>query len=200
MSRGASWCGFQSASSRPLSRQLGRGWRAHRRPSLAGGSVRGRLEDDDRFHRDGLGVSAEALALRLRPTRMSSSRRSSAWMHGAPCTPPTHRVGARALLGQPRVAEHRIRRHSALPPMKRRPVDPQDAAHHGDGIVRLLRGDQRVGLAYRPSSAKKTALFARSPAPSANVTFSSRSRRSSPRSSLEVPPGAHCAAFSSLSP
>ena len=34
------------------------------------------------------------------------------------------------------------------------------AAHHGDGIVRLLRGDRRVRLAYRPSSslAKKTDL------------------------------------------
>jgi hypothetical protein len=47
------------------------------------------------------------------------------------------------------------------PVMESGAADAQHAAHHGDGKVRLLRGDQRVRLAYRPSSsfAKKTAAF-----------------------------------------
>ena len=60
---------------------------------------------------------------------------------------------------KPRVLQHPIRRGTALPVIKPGAVDLQHAAHHGDGIARLLRGDERVALAYRPSSsfAKKTA-------------------------------------------
>ena len=63
------------------------------------------------------------------------------------------------LLGQPRVTQRPVRRRAALPVLKHGPTHPEHPAHHGDGKVRLLRGDERVHLAYRPSSslAKKTA-------------------------------------------
>ena len=82
------------------------------------------------------------------------------------------------LLGQPRVRERPIRRRATLPVMKASPADAEHAAHHGDGIVRLLRGDQRVRLAYRPSSslAKKTAAFRKISRSIRSVAFSSRNR------------------------
>ena len=82
------------------------------------------------------------------------------------------------LLGQPRVRERPIGRRPALPVMKAGPADLEHAAHHGDGIVRLLRGDQRVRLAYRPSSslAKKTAAFRKISRSIRSFAFSSRSR------------------------
>ena len=85
--------------------------------------------------------------------------------------------------------------------MKAGAADPEDAAHHGDGKVRLLRGDQRVRLAYRPSFslAKKTAAFRKISRSIRNFAFSSRNRASSSRSSLERPPGrSPGASFSSL--
>ena len=65
----------------------------------------------------------------------------------------------------------------------------------------LLRGDERVALAYRPSSslAKKTA-FREISRSIRSVAFSSRNRASSSRSSPESPPGrSPFAAFSSFS-
>jgi hypothetical protein len=49
----------------------------------------------------------------------------------------------------------------------------------GDGIVALLRGDERVRLAYRPSSslAKKTAAFRRISRSIRSFALSSRSRQ-----------------------
>ena len=69
------------------------------------------------------------------------------------------------------------RRRPALPVMKASPADAEYAAHHGDGIVRLLCGDQRVRLAYRPSSslAKKTA-FRKISRSIRSFAFSSRNR------------------------
>ena len=106
------------------------------------------------------------------------------------------------LLGQPRIRERPIRRRATLPVMKASPADAQHAAHHSDGIVRLLRGDQRVRLAYRPSSslAKKTAAFRKISRSIRSFAFSSRSRASSSRSSPESPPGrSPRSAFSSFS-
>jgi hypothetical protein len=53
--------------------------------------------------------------------------------------------------------------------VERGAVDAEHAAHRGDGIIRLLRGDERKRFAYRPSLsfAKKTAALPGSPAPSA---------------------------------
>src|SRR5580698_5598310 len=86
--------------------------------------------------------------------------------------------------------------------MKPGPAHLQHPTHHGDGIVRLLRGDQRVALVYRPSSslAKKTAAFRKISRSIRNVAFSSRNRWSCSRSSPESPPGrSPREAFSSLS-
>ena len=141
-------------------------------------------------------------ATRLRPTRIPCSMRSSAWILGAPVHASAVLVDLLDLLGQPRVAERPVRRRPALPVMKAGPADPEHAAHHGDGIVRLLRGDQRVRLAYRPSSslAKKTAAFRKISRSIRNVAFSSRNRASSSRSSPDSPPGrSPREAFSSLS-
>src|SRR5579863_2092409 len=75
--------------------------------------------------------------------------------------------------------------------MKRGAVDVEDPAHDRDGIVDLLRSDERVDLVYRPSSsfAKKTAAFRRISRSIRNLAFSSRNRLSSDRSSLLRPPG-----------
>jgi hypothetical protein len=66
-------------------------------------------------------------------------------------------------LAQLSVRQGAIRRRSALPVMKAGAVHREHAAHHGDGIVGLLRGDEREHLAYRPSLsfAKKTVAFER---------------------------------------
>jgi hypothetical protein len=66
----------------------------------------------------------------------------------------------------------------------------EQPAHHGDGKARLLRGDEREHLAYRPSLsfAKKTAAFERISRSIRSLAFSSRSRLSSSRSSWLRPP------------
>src|SRR4051794_15301295 len=91
-------------------------------------------------------------ATRLRPTWISYSSASSAWILGDAVHAPALLMDQLDLLGQPRVTQSPIRRRAALPVVKRRAIHPQHLAHHGDGIVRLLRGDERVRLAYRPSS------------------------------------------------
>ena len=100
-------------------------------------------------------------------------------------------VNALDLVGQPRVGQRPVRGRPALPVMKPRAADCQHATHHGDGKVRLLRGDQRVALAYRPSSslAKKTAAFRRISRSNRSVAFSSRSRPSSSRLIAAQAPG-----------
>lgn len=67
------------------------------------------------------------------------------------------------LLGQPSILERAIGRRPALPVMQAGAVHAEHATHHSDGIVGLLRGDEREHLAYRPSLsvAKKTAAFER---------------------------------------
>jgi hypothetical protein len=89
------------------------------------------------------------------------------------------------LLGQPRVLKRAIGRRATLPVVKPSPAHTQHAAQHGDGIAALLRGDKREPLAYRPSSslAKKTAAFRRISRSTRSLTFSSRSRCNSSRSS-----------------
>jgi len=81
-------------------------------------------------------------------------------------------------LGQPRVLQRAVRRRPTLPVVKSGPAHPEHAAHHGDGKVRLLRSDERVHLAYRPSSslAKKTAAFRRISRSIRSFAFSSRNR------------------------
>jgi hypothetical protein len=66
-------------------------------------------------------------------------------------------------LRQPSILERAIGRRTALPVMKAGAVHSEHAAHHSNGKVGLLRGDEREQLAYRPSLslAKKTAAFAR---------------------------------------
>ena len=83
-------------------------------------------------------------------------------------------------LSQPRVLKRPVRRGATLPVVKPSPAHTQHAAHHGDGIVALLRGDQRVRLVYRPSSslAKKTAAFRRISRSIRSFAFSSRNRPS----------------------
>src|SRR5829696_6698170 len=95
------------------------------------------------------------------------------------------------LLGQPSIGQGAIGRWPALPIVEAGAVDAEHAAHHGDGIVGLLRGDERERLAYRPSLsfAKKTAAFARISRSIRSFAFSSRSLCSSSRSSLLRPPG-----------
>src|SRR5205823_3967892 len=95
-----------------------------------------------------------------------------------------------------------VRRRPALPIVEAGAVDLQHAAHHGDGIVDLLRGDKREHLAYRPSLsfAKKTAAFERISRSIRSFAFSSRNRCSSSRSSSLRPPGrSPRSAFSALS-
>src|SRR5919106_2452446 len=108
-----------------------------------------------------------------------------------PIDAPAGRVDLPDLLRQPGVREGALGRRAALPVVKASAVDAEHAAHHGDGIVGLLRGDERERLAYRPSLsfAKKTAAFARISRSSRSIAFSSRSRRSSSRSSPLRPPG-----------
>jgi hypothetical protein len=91
-------------------------------------------------------------------------------------------------LGQPRILQRAIGRRPALPVMKSGPAHPEHPAHHGDGKVRLLRGDKRVHLAYRPSSslAKKTAAFRSISRSIRSFAFSSRNRLSSSRSSAQA--------------
>jgi hypothetical protein len=55
------------------------------------------------------------------------------------------------LLAQPGVVQRPVGRRPALPIVERGAVDAEHAAHRGDGIVGLLRGDERERLAYRPS-------------------------------------------------
>src|SRR5919106_1593334 len=94
-------------------------------------------------------------------------------------------------LGQPGVLERAIGRRPALPVVEAGAAHTEHTAHHGDGIVGLLRGDERQHLAYRPSLsfAKKTAAFERISRSIRSLAFSSRSRLSSSRSSWLRPPG-----------
>ena len=55
-------------------------------------------------------------------------------------------------LREPRILKRAIGRRAALPVVKAGPARAGTAARRGDGIVALLRGDERVALAYRPSS------------------------------------------------
>src|SRR5918994_574285 len=95
------------------------------------------------------------------------------------------------LLRQPGILERAIGRRPALPVMEAGAVHTEHATHHGDGIVGLLRGDEREHLAYRPSLsfAKKTAAFERISRSIRSLAFSSRNRCSSSRSSPLRPPG-----------
>src|SRR5215207_6391218 len=95
------------------------------------------------------------------------------------------------LLRQPSILERTIGRRPALPVMEAGAVHTERATHHSDGIVGLLRGDERERLAYRPSLsfAKKTAAFERISRSIRSLAFSSRSRCSSSRSSPLRPPG-----------
>src|SRR5436190_12555596 len=97
---------------------------------------------------------------------------------GRPIDAPTSLMDSFDLLNQPRVGQRPGRRRAALPVVKPGAADLQHAAHHGDGIVPLLRSDKRVALAYRPSSsfAKKTAAFRRISRSIRSFAFSSRSR------------------------
>jgi hypothetical protein len=76
-----------------------------------------------------------------------------------------------------------------LPVMKASHADVQHAAHHGDGIVRLLRSDPRIRIACRRSSSleRRPPLFARSPAPSATSRFHPATAEAPSRSSLASP-------------
>src|SRR5215217_2475991 len=99
-------------------------------------------------------------ATRLRPTPTPCS---SAARHGPEVRRrPAGVMDLLDLLGQPGVAQGPVGRRPPLPVMKAGAVDADHAAHHGDGKVRLLRGDERERLAYRPSLSfgKKTAAFA----------------------------------------